>query len=200
MAYVQGSLGEKISKTMDDAAALFKQGDYQQSIDMFARAWDLLPDSKYSYDESYLIVWRILIVALKANDTAVMKRWVKHIFLADPERADCGEREMWGARVAMACGDKEKAFQNPNDTFPTIYRVDRLKSIKVLNEHFAVPYSDRFEEGEFRKRIQFMYGGRLQKVKFRYSGADIDAVLDRTDLRGERRRVYSVGRSIRLRD
>ena len=106
-----GSLGEKISKTMDDAAALFKQGDYQQSIDMFARAWDLLPDSKYSYDESYLIVWRILIVALKANDTAVMKRWVKHIFLADPERADCGEREMWGARVAMACGDKEKAFQ-----------------------------------------------------------------------------------------
>ena len=95
MAYVQGSLGEKISKTMDDAAALFKQGDYQQSIDMFARAWDLLPDSKYSYDESYLIVWRILIVALKANDTAVMRRWVKHIFLADPERADCGEREMW---------------------------------------------------------------------------------------------------------
>ena len=64
-----------------------------------------------AYDESYLIVWRILIVALKANDTAVMKRWVKHIFLADPERADCGEREMWGARVAMACGDKEKAFQ-----------------------------------------------------------------------------------------
>ena len=24
-----------------------------------------------------------------------------------------------------------------------------------------------------------MYGGRLQKVKFRYSGSDIDAVLDR---------------------
>ena len=23
--------------------------------------------------------------------------------------------------------DKEKAFQNPNDTFPTIYRVDRLE-------------------------------------------------------------------------
>ena len=111
VAYVQGSLGEKISKAMDDAAALFNQGAYQQSVDMFACAWDLLPDPKYPYDESYLIVWRILIVALKANDTTVMKRWVKHIFLADPERADCGEREMWGARVAMACGDKEKAFR-----------------------------------------------------------------------------------------
>lgn len=110
MAYVQGSLGEKISKTMDDAAALFKQGDYQQSIDMFARAWDLLPDSKYSYDESYLIVWRILIVALKANDTAVMKRWVKHIFLADPERADCGEREMWGAGSLWLVVTKKRHF------------------------------------------------------------------------------------------
>lgn len=95
--------------------------------------------------------------------------------------------------------DKEKAFQNPNDTFPTIYRVDRLKSIKVLNEHFAVPYSDRFEEGEFRKRIQFMYGGRLQKVKFRYSGADIDAVLDRlptAQVLAEKEGVYIVSAEV----
>ena len=131
MAYVQGSLGEKISKTMDDAAALFKQGDYQQSIDMFARAWDLLPDSKYSYDESYLIVWRILIVALKANDTAVMRRWVKHIFLADPERADCGEREMWGARVAMACGDKVLK-----------------EAILPLEKHTGTPEDDPMDEAD----------------------------------------------------
>lgn len=95
--------------------------------------------------------------------------------------------------------DKDKAFQNPNDTFPTIYRVDRLKSIKVLNEHFAVPYNDRFEEGEFRKRIQFMYGGRLQKVKFRYSGADIDAVLDRlptAQVLAEKEGVYIVSAEV----
>lgn len=58
-------------------------------------------------------------------------------------------------------------------------RIDRIKKLTVLDEQFHVPYRDRFEEGEFRKRIQFMYGGRLQKVKFRYSGSDIDAVLDR---------------------
>ena len=75
--------------------------------------------------------------------------------------------------------DKENEFQNPEDTFPTIYRVDRLETIEVLNEHFSVPYAERFEEGEFRKRIQFMYGGRLQKIKFKYTGADVDAVLDR---------------------
>lgn len=78
--------------------------------------------------------------------------------------------------------DDEKVRENfdvLNDSFPTIYRIDRIRSLKVLEERFHIPYSNRFEEGEFRKRIQFMYGGRLQKVKFRYTGTDIDAVLDR---------------------
>ena len=73
----------------------------------------------------------------------------------------------------------KKDFDALNDSFPTIYRVDRIKKLKVLDERFHIPYSSRFEEGEFRKRVQFMYGGKLQKVKFEYSGTDIDAVLDR---------------------
>lgn len=72
-----------------------------------------------------------------------------------------------------------KDFDVLNDSFPTIYRIDRIRSLKVLEESFFIPYSNRFEEGEFRKRIQFMYGGKLQKVKFRYTGTDIDAILDR---------------------
>lgn len=75
--------------------------------------------------------------------------------------------------------DKENEFKNPDDPYPTIYRVDRLEEIKVLNEHFSVPYAERFEEGEFRKRVQFMYGGKLQKIKFKYTGTDVDAILDR---------------------
>lgn len=77
--------------------------------------------------------------------------------------------------------DKEvwKNFDVLNDSFPTIYRMDRIKGLQVLGERFHIPYSSRFEEGEFRKRIQFMYGGKLQKIKFKYSGNDIDAVLDR---------------------
>lgn len=73
----------------------------------------------------------------------------------------------------------KKDFDVLNDSFPTIYRIDRIKGMKLLDEKFHIPYSSRFEEGEFRKRIQFMYGGKLQKVKFQYSGTDVDAVLDR---------------------
>ena len=75
--------------------------------------------------------------------------------------------------------DVKKDFDVLNDSFPTIYRLDRIKKLKVCNEHFHIPYSSRFEEGEFRKRIQFMTGGKLKKVKFKYQGLDVDAVLDR---------------------
>ena len=73
----------------------------------------------------------------------------------------------------------KKDFDVINDSFPTIYRIDRICSLKVSEERLHIPYKNRFEEGEFRKRVQFMYGGRLQKVKFKYCGGDIDAVLDR---------------------
>lgn len=70
-------------------------------------------------------------------------------------------------------------FDNPNDLFPTIYRIDRIRSFQVLDEHFQVPYANRFEEGEFRKRVQFMYGGKLEQIMFRYTGPSLEAVLDR---------------------
>lgn len=77
--------------------------------------------------------------------------------------------------------DKEiqKDFDVLNDSFPTIYRIDRIRSLKILRERFSIPYTSRFQEGEFRKRIQFMFGGKLQRVKFKYTGPDVDAVLDR---------------------
>ena len=80
--------------------------------------------------------------------------------------------------------DKEKQlekikFEVENDQFPTIYRIDRIKEYAVTDRHFNVPYQNRFEEGEFRKRVQFMYGGKLQKIKFWYKGPSVEAVLDR---------------------
>lgn len=77
--------------------------------------------------------------------------------------------------------DKEvcQNFDIANDPFPTIYRIDRIQNLKVLDDHFRVLYSSRFEEGEFRKRVQFMYGGKLQTVRFKYKGTSIEAVLDR---------------------
>ncbi len=70
-------------------------------------------------------------------------------------------------------------LKEKRESFPTIYRIDRIKSFKILDQKFKIPYADRFEEGEFRKRIQFMQGGKLTKIKFKYKGASLDAILDR---------------------
>ena len=51
--------------------------------------------------------------------------------------------------------------------------------MELLDEWFRIPRINRFEEGEFRKRIQFMFGGKLRKVRFKYLGESVEAVLDR---------------------
>lgn len=92
-----------------------------------------------------------------------------------------------------------KDFGVINDSFPTIYRIDRIKNLHVLDEKFHIPYRSRIEEGEFRKRIQFMYGDKLHKVKFQYSGTDIDAVLDRlptAQILAEEGDIYTVSAEV----
>ena len=75
--------------------------------------------------------------------------------------------------------DKKEHFANPEDRSPTIYRVDRIADFTVTAYRFDIPYKDRFQEGEMRKRIQFMYGGKLRRIRFKYTGPNIEAVLDR---------------------
>lgn len=94
-----------------------------------------------------------------------------------------------------AFGDDKSSFTNPDALSPTIYRLDRIRHFTVTGETFSVPYKNRFQEGEFRKRIQFMYGGQLQTVRFTYEGPSIEAVLDRlptAKITGEHDGVYEV--------
>lgn len=64
-------------------------------------------------------------------------------------------------------------------SFPKVYRVDRITTFKVTNKRFKVQHVKKFEEGEFRKRVQFMYTGDLITIEFYFKGASPQAVLDR---------------------
>ncbi len=75
--------------------------------------------------------------------------------------------------------DKSVAFTNIDDANPTVYRLDRIENLVITDEHYHIPYKDRFEEGEFRKRVQFMFPGKLRRVKFKYRGYSMEAVEDR---------------------
>lgn len=108
----------------------------------------------------------------RTKDKAVVKRKVKPLAIMFSEY-------YFYLTAFIEDEELQKYFDTANDAFPTIYRIDRIKSLKVLDEGFHIPYSSRFEEGEFRKRVQFMYGGKLRKIRFKYLGKSVESVLDR---------------------
>lgn len=69
--------------------------------------------------------------------------------------------------------------KNQTDDYKIPYRLDRIIDYSIKDEHFKISYKDRFKEGEFRKRVQFMTPGSLMKIKFKFWGRSIEAVLDR---------------------
>lgn len=67
-----------------------------------------------------------------------------------------------------------KDFDSPN-----VYRIDRILSYQITEDKFSCTYANRFEEGEFRKRIQFMQTGKMIKIQLKYWGVSEEAILDR---------------------
>lgn len=108
----------------------------------------------------------------RTKDGAIVKRRVKPVAIMFSEY-------YFYLTAFIEDEDVKADFDVIDDAFPTIYRIDRIAGYKVLDKQFKIPYGNRFKEGEFRKRIQFMYGGKLQKVKFKYKGTSVEAVLDR---------------------
>lgn len=76
-------------------------------------------------------------------------------------------------------GEAEREQDWEKNCFPMIYRVDRVRSIEVLNETFQPPCKSPDEEKAFRDRVQFMYGGKLEHIRFKYVGPSLETVLDR---------------------
>ena len=75
--------------------------------------------------------------------------------------------------------DENGAPEAPRKSHPAVYRIDRIDDYKILDKKFRIPYRNQFEDGEFRKRVQFMFPGELTRVTFRYRGPSPEAILDR---------------------
>lgn len=74
--------------------------------------------------------------------------------------------------------DKNGKYERTHN-YPTVFRLDRITSCKSVGVNFNISYANRFEEGVFRKRVQFMYAGELLHLKLKYTGKSVDAILDR---------------------
>lgn len=159
MKLVEACLPDKEKKKMRELTAneLFHYVEPRHGKDLIETIWDI---GTAVYEHHI-----VFLEYQKANGeitTALIK----------PVGIMCSEYYFY---LIAYIGEKDKKYSG----YPTVYRVDRIKSYKVADDTFYVPYKDRFEEGEFRKRIPFMYTGKLHTARFVYKGRDINAVLDR---------------------
>ena len=72
------------------------------------------------------------------------------------------------------------AYEAEDQSFtPKHFRIDRILSITAHRKKFKLPRNMEFDEGYLRNRGQFMWPGRLQTVRFTFSGPSVQAILDR---------------------
>lgn len=62
---------------------------------------------------------------------------------------------------------------------PVYFRVDRITSIVEHRTKFTLPKSADFDEGELRKKIQFMFPGVCRTIRFEFNGPSLQAILDK---------------------
>lgn len=114
---------------------------------------------------------RILHIRYERGDGAVVERTVKPLSIMFSEYYFYLIAEMVHPEAAGVPADVIQ--------FPTVYRVDRIQAFEE-GETFRVPYRSRFQSGEVRKRILYMFGGRPEHVEFTYETAGLlEHVLDR---------------------
>lgn len=132
---------------------------------------------------------KVNYLELQHGKTLVKELWNIHQYISekkiihfDYERADKKIKQHIVKPVGIVFSEFYfylLAYQNDAKIkYPTIFRIDRIQEINVTDETFSIPYAQRFNESEFKKRIQFMYAGELQKVKFEFTGV-LEALLDK---------------------
>ena len=62
---------------------------------------------------------------------------------------------------------------------PYYFRIDRIRQITVHRKKFSGEDIPAFDEGLLRERSLFMWPGKLQTIRFEFSGPSFQAVLDK---------------------
>lgn len=68
---------------------------------------------------------------------------------------------------------------NGNTEKPYYFRVDRICQITVHRNKFDTKDAPAFDEGLLRQRSLFMFPGKLQTIRFEFTGPSVQAVLDK---------------------
>ena len=107
---------------------------------------------------------RLITVTYIKMDRSVVKRTLK------PVSVVFSEYYYYLIAYDTAAGDT---------SVPHYYRIDRITDIVAHREHFKLTKEQEVDEGLLRNRSQFMWPGKLRRIRFEFSGPSVQAVLDR---------------------
>lgn len=72
------------------------------------------------------------------------------------------------------------AYRSEDDSWSPIYfRADRIVHITEHRGTFELDDKRRFDEGELRNKIHFMFPGKERHIRFEFTGPSVQAVLDK---------------------
>ncbi len=127
----------------------------QHKTPLLNRIWEL---------NNYIKVREIINIEYRRQDNKKVDRTIKPLAIVFSE--------FYFYLIAL--------LKKSKDVTPIVFRIDRIDKVISTKENFTVlPYKNRFEEGEFRKKVQFMYPGKSMEIEFYFWGPSLEAVCDR---------------------
>lgn len=75
--------------------------------------------------------------------------------------------------------DKESHFTNKDDSFPTIYRIDRIRLLRYQKRHLKFHIVTASKKESFASASSLCMADDCAAFAFIYKGSSVEAVLDR---------------------
>ena len=130
------------------------------------------PEVKHDCDSVQESLWQLVDCILEKREITIDyyrmdRKWVTHRL----RPASVMFTDYYFYLIAFLTeGKREKHYY---------FRVDRIRGITIHRERYTKEDIPAFDEGLLRQRSLFMWPGKLQTVRFQFSGPSVQAVLDK---------------------
>lgn len=91
------------------ATEYYQSGNFISALNCLNQAWDLLPELKNEFDDSYRIAKYIVLLSLKFKEFETASKWISILYECNKNRIDSGEREYLHGKVVLAMNNESEA-------------------------------------------------------------------------------------------
>lgn len=72
-------------------------------------AFDAIPEPRNNWGETYEVARNLMAANFRSGKIAESEKWLAVFMVADPDRPNVGEREMWAGKIAFEKNDMVEA-------------------------------------------------------------------------------------------